>query len=101
MAEISVQQRCWNHEAREAVCRCPECGRCFCRECVTEHETRLLCASCIAKAARRPSSRSSRGVLTAAMLVAGLALTWTLFFVLGEGVAEYKLGMERIEWQNR
>ena len=43
------QQRCVLHPEREAVARCPECGRFFCRECVTEHEGRLLCAACIGR----------------------------------------------------
>ena len=41
------QQRCVLHPDREAVARCPECKRFFCRECVTEHDGRLLCATCI------------------------------------------------------
>ena len=32
-----IHQRCSNHPGREAAVRCPECGRFFCRECVTEH----------------------------------------------------------------
>ena len=34
---------------REAVARCPECGRFFCRECITEHEDQVLCAACLRK----------------------------------------------------
>jgi hypothetical protein len=40
-----TQQRCLNHMLREAVARCPECSRFFCRECITEHEDKVLCAS--------------------------------------------------------
>jgi uncharacterized paraquat-inducible protein A len=43
------QKRCENHPQREASARCPECGRFFCRECITEHDDRVLCASCLAK----------------------------------------------------
>src|SRR5271156_762226 len=43
------QRRCDNHPRREASARCPECGRFFCRECITEHDDRVLCASCLAK----------------------------------------------------
>jgi late competence protein required for DNA uptake (superfamily II DNA/RNA helicase) len=43
------QQRCVNHPQREASARCPECGRFFCRECITEHDDRVLCASCLAR----------------------------------------------------
>src|SRR5580658_7631208 len=32
-----LDQRCFNHDLREAVAQCPSCKRFFCRECVTEH----------------------------------------------------------------
>ena len=98
-AQISaagIQQRCWNHETREAVCRCPECGRSFCRECVTEHEARLLCASCLAAAARRrPSARGGlRRLVPACMALAGVLTAWALFYGAGEAVI---LLAERLE----
>ena len=96
MSGFAIQQRCWNHEAREAVCRCPECGRSFCRECVTEHQARLLCASCLVAAAR--ARRSPRGVvrrlLPAAMALAGILLAWTVFYSAGEALI---LVTERLE----
>jgi len=96
MSGFAIQQRCWNHEAREAVCRCPECGRSFCRECVTEHEARLLCASCLVAAAR--ARRSPRGVvrrlLPAGMALAGVLLAWTVFYSAGEALI---LVTERLE----
>jgi hypothetical protein len=84
----TIYQRCWNHEGREAVCRCPECGRSYCRECVTEHQSRLLCAACLTRLARQtaPDSATRRHVLPAALLLGGLALAWLLFFSAGEGL---------------
>jgi late competence protein required for DNA uptake (superfamily II DNA/RNA helicase) len=43
------QKRCVNHSQREASARCPECGKFYCRECIGEHDDRILCASCLAK----------------------------------------------------
>ena len=88
MSTAVIHQRCWNHEAREAVCRCPECGRSFCRECVTEHDARLLCVSCLAAAARVEKARVSglRRLLPAGMLLAGLLLAWFVFFAAGESL---------------
>ena len=88
MSGLAIEQRCWNHEAREAVCRCPECGRSFCRECVTEHQARLLCASCLLAVARaRPSRRAGmRRLLPAAMALAGILLAWTVFYSAGEAL---------------
>ncbi|MFT5127108.1 MAG: late competence protein required for DNA uptake (superfamily II DNA/RNA helicase) [Rhodothermales bacterium] len=44
-----AQARCYNHAVREAAARCPECSEFFCRECITEHESRVICASCFEK----------------------------------------------------
>jgi hypothetical protein len=83
----AIHQRCWNHEGREAVCRCPECGRSFCRECVTEHQSRLLCAACLTRLAHQaaPESAMQRAV-PAVLLAAGLVLAWLIFFGAGEGI---------------
>ena len=103
MAGLAIQQRCWNHEAREAVCRCPECGRSFCRECVTEHESRLLCATCLVRVARaRPSRRASmRRLLPAAMALAGILLAWVVYYGAGEALILLTTRMEQTSWQDR
>jgi len=41
--------RCRRHPERPAAARCPECGEPHCRECVVEHEGRILCAACLAR----------------------------------------------------
>jgi hypothetical protein len=94
---LTIQQRCWNHEAREAVCRCPECGRSFCRECVTEHEARLLCASCLNSLAGRALSRRPgfRRLLPAALALAGILLSWIVFYGAGEAVILITTRMEQ------
>jgi len=94
-----VEQRCWNHELREAVCRCPGCGRCFCRECVTEHEERLLCAACLKTAAGSAPTRRRRRSLVALMALAGVLLSCLVFFFCGELVTELNASLERQAWQ--
>lgn len=80
-----AQQRCFVHPAREAVARCLECQRAFCRECVVDHESRLLCAACIARL-HAPKARG-RGVLRrafpAAAVLVTLLLCWILFYMAG------------------
>ena len=102
MPPASIRQQCWRHESREAVCRCPGCGRACCRECVTEHDSRLLCASCLRKvlepAAPRRAPRRIPGVL---VLAAGLLLSWFLFLGLAGGVNEFAARLELSAWQNR
>jgi len=81
-----VQQRCFYHEHRPASARCPRCGRFFCRECVTEHGGRVICAACLRKPAAETASRSpwparvGLGVAT----FGGLLLAWLAFYALGQ-----------------
>src|SRR5882724_11906637 len=102
MAGLKIHQSCWNHEAREAVCRCPECGRSFCRECVTEHAARLLCAACLRKVmlATRPKQAGGR-LRQVGILAGGLFLSWVIFLVVAGGVSEFSARIEQAAWQNR
>ncbi len=84
-----AQTRCFNHARREAAARCPACGRFFCRECVSEHRNRLLCASCIAEegvqAGVRP--KQSSGVARAMVRMAvGVLVLWMAFFMMGKAL---------------
>ncbi|HLK67830.1 MAG TPA: hypothetical protein VKU19_30570 [Bryobacteraceae bacterium] len=99
----AIHQRCWNHEAREAVCRCPECQRSYCRECVTEHSGRLLCASCLKAQSQTSRKRSGRlrRMLPAGMLVAGILLAWLVFFGAGAVFNLFASRMEQTSWQDR
>ncbi len=87
--ETIARKRCANHGAREAAARCPRCGRCFCRECVTEHDGRLVCAACLAALARAASPGRRRlfaGAGVAARLALGLALAWLFFHLCGRAL---------------
>ncbi|MFP4541539.1 MAG: rhomboid family protein [Opitutales bacterium] len=66
-----VPQRCFTHPGREAVARCPECGHGFCRECVTEHQGRVLCRACLE--ALTGETQGHRRGLGRALLELGLA----------------------------
>jgi len=82
---MELNQRCWNHEAREAACRCPACGRSYCRECVSEHEGRLLCAACLSKvsANSEPETGAFRRLAPPAMIAAGILLAWLVYWAAG------------------
>ena len=99
----AIQQRCWNHQDREASCRCPRCGRSFCRECVTEHRSELLCATCLEAAAAERQSRRRvfRRFLPAAMALAGLALAWFVFYGAGQAFLESVARPEPTTWPDR
>ncbi len=80
-------RRCFHHPHREAVARCPECRRFYCRECAVEHDSRLLCADCLARTradgtARRPSWPWHLPL----RLLTGLVGLWFLFYVMGRAL---------------
>ena len=80
-----IQQHCFHHEFREAASRCPVCLRYFCRECVTEHEDRVLCAECLKKIVAREGAQAGgfRRVRRVVLPVAGLLMAWLFFYALG------------------
>jgi hypothetical protein len=85
MPALEIQQRCWNHEAREAACRCMACARSYCRECVAEHEGRLICAACLAQASAKRAVRRGgmRRLAPAALIIAGLLMAWLAYWMIG------------------
>ncbi len=86
------KSRCINHGSREAVARCPVCRHFFCRECVTEHEGKLVCATClqssVSKAeAKRSTGRLQRGVEKTDMafrMAWGLFILWIVYYAIGQ-----------------
>jgi len=81
-----VRQRCVTHPEREAAARCPECENFYCRECVTEHEDRVICAGCMARlteVAVKPGRTGVGPFRTALQIAAGLFAAWVFFYLLG------------------
>jgi hypothetical protein len=82
-----LNQRCFNHVNREAAARCPSCQRFYCRECVTEHEGRMMCANCVARLRAPQVRRRSSGVVWSMFSVVGVLMAWLIFYYLGMGLA--------------
>jgi hypothetical protein len=80
-----IHQRCFIHGQREAAVRCPECQRFFCRECVTEHDDRLLCASCLKKTLAGPAASRARlrVLVRLAACAGGFFVAWMFFYFMG------------------
>lgn len=80
-----AQHRCFIHPIREASARCPSCRQSFCRECVTEHDGRILCATCLRKSVA-PEVRPKRDFtrfLRPVPVLAGIGLAWLAFYAVG------------------
>jgi hypothetical protein len=64
LAKLSIEnlstRRCARHPEREAAARCPSCAGFFCRECIVEHEGRLLCTSCLARETASAKARLAK-----------------------------------------
>ncbi len=86
MSSLS-QSRCFQHVSREAVARCPDCERFYCRECVTEHDGRMICRPCldgILEAAPKAQSgwvKAARGWFMAGL---GFFLAVYAFYLVGK-----------------
>lgn len=79
-------QRCFQHSLREAVARCPECRHYYCRECITEHDDRVICAACLRKLAAAPAAPKRLSVpwfAPVVQLVLGLCIVWLVFYLCG------------------
>ena len=82
---VLLAQRCLHHPLREAVARCPECGQFYCRECITEHDDRVVCSSCLKRLTAKVETprRSFAPAWRVTAAVAGLVLAWMFFFLIG------------------
>jgi hypothetical protein len=82
MTAALIHQRCWHHADREAVVRCPQCRRFYCRECVIEHAGRMICAACIEGSGETRAAGSGIALWTI-LGMAGFLLAWMVFYYLG------------------
>ena len=78
---------CLLHPDRSAVARCPSCRDFFCSECITEHNGKLSCASCLAR-----ETLPGRVVAPGRLVIhpaavfqffLAVALCWTLYYFVG------------------
>jgi len=85
MSSSLIHQRCFNHALREAAARCPECGHFYCRECITEHEDRVICATCLGKLAapRLTERRAFVGIVRTTQVLVGLCTACLFFYLWG------------------
>ena len=83
-----AQQHCLHHPTREAVARCPECRQFYCRECITEHDDRVICAACLKKVALAGAEKKfhmARLAQVGACLL-GVLTAWLFFYWIGQGL---------------
>ena len=80
-----TRKRCFFHTGREAVAVCLKCGQYFCRECITEHDGRVLCAGCLPDAGSERKKKNRFALLGKFLLFFGaVVLLWLSFYYLGQ-----------------
>lgn len=94
MAELGGDTTCAIHPRRQAGARCPGCRQYFCAECITEHDGRLICASCLAAGqTERRKRRSPRLPLLAVLstflqVLVALVACWLIFYLFGQTLGD-------------
>lgn len=80
------EQKCRRHALREAAAQCPECKHFFCRECVTEHDGRLICSDCLLRLTEPPRKGPPllKWLGRVAWGMAGFLFMWFCFYGLGQ-----------------
>lgn len=84
------KRKCANHESREAVARCPECRKDFCRECITEHKNKMLCTNCLREITQKKDARKRKMEIVFAMFLffIGMLISYYFFFGLASIFSE-------------
>ena len=67
------------------MARCPECRHFYCRECITEHDDRVICSACLKKLTvpSHAPRHSFAWMFPAVQMSAGLCIIWLFFYFLG------------------
>ena len=85
LASDLARQRCANHAHREAVALCPGCKQFYCRECVTEHDDRVWCSSCLKRLEKPTLGQRLRlgGLKRLAQFIFAFLILWMIFYFCG------------------
>lgn len=87
MPQPVARMRCYNHPLREAAALCTVTGKPFCRECIVEHEGRMVSAAVVAELlAKKEKKAGGWWAGAVSWLVAGCSLfliVWA-FMLLGK-----------------
>jgi hypothetical protein len=87
MSTKVTNQKCKNHQSREAFVRCPRCGYYYCSECCVETDDCFVCSSCIEKSDKKddkPKKTFMKKSLFIISVLVSFATLWICIIFLGE-----------------
>lgn len=85
------------------MARCTSCGRHYCRECVAEHDNRMICGACLRRGV--PAARTGGRAWFAALgrfaqTLAAIFVAWAVFYSFGRWLLRNTDSMhENTQWQ--
>lgn len=91
MAELPGDTSCSIHPERRSTARCPSCRQFFCAECITEHDGRMTCASCLSAAFKpvaQPRKKIQFPFAAITQFVLALVVAWLLFYFFAQTLAD-------------
>ncbi|MDF1825340.1 MAG: rhomboid family protein [Verrucomicrobiales bacterium] len=91
MAELPGDTSCSIHADRRSTARCPSCRQFYCAECITEHDGRMTCASCLSAASKpviEPRKRTRFPMAAIAQMVMAVVVAWLLFYFFAQTLAD-------------
>lgn len=86
MSSNLVKKICHNHPQREAVAKCPICDHFYCRECVTEHDSKFVCVGCLSTISKKEKKSSNilfKVVRLIVLSIFSILTAWYFFNIIG------------------
>ncbi len=91
MASVLGDTTCSIHAERQSAARCPSCRKFYCRECITEHEGRLTCSTCLAVAQtpELPVERDRRiQLMPIVQVIVAVLVCWLVLYLTGRTLGD-------------
>ncbi len=91
MASISTDTSCTIHADRRSTARCPSCRKFYCRECITEHEGKLTCATCLSLSLEeraKPKQRRRWNLVPVIQVIIALMVSWAVFYLFAATIRD-------------
>ena len=94
-SESLAKTTCRIHFERPASARCPACHQFYCSECITEHDGRFTCASCLNAEREESMAKKHSGnlfswiqLMPVVHLLVATTVAWIIFYLLAQTLTD-------------